>query len=130
MHTSVAFRRVSIRELLWLAAVVLLPLACNPWSYDAFALPKAVLLRTLALLWLASFAAEGLAEHHWDVGPARGLFLAVGSFAAALLAATLASINPRVSLWIKRSRAASPAARVCSAPDSGAAWAAMKSIFR
>jgi len=37
-------------EVIWLAAAVMVPLAFNPWSANAFELPKALLLRALALL--------------------------------------------------------------------------------
>lgn len=42
--------RIDTLELGWLAAAITLPLAINPWGSNAFELPKAALLKALALL--------------------------------------------------------------------------------
>jgi hypothetical protein len=53
-------------EVVWLAAVVTVPLVINPWECNAFELPKAVWLQTLGLLGSSRLLKPALAvaAHH------------------------------------------------------------------
>jgi tetratricopeptide (TPR) repeat protein len=92
-------------EAFCLATVVLVPLAVNPWGF-AYELPKAALLRGLALLMLAAHLVAlawsptppNLHDcfRHWLRRPLVRPALLVGSVA---LLSTFTSISPLVSLW-------------------------------
>ncbi|MBN1178622.1 MAG: O-antigen ligase family protein [Anaerolineae bacterium] len=86
-------------ESLWLIAAAALPLTFNPWSYNAFELPKALLLRLLALLMGVGTLAQVLAERpkHNNIPPS--LLWSALALGLALLLATALSIAPRASLW-------------------------------
>lgn len=81
-----------------LAAGPSVPLLFSPWHYNAFELPKAISARVLsglALLLLAYTSKGGGPRGRWlrrPAGPALTL-------AGALLAATVFSVDPRLSLW-------------------------------
>ncbi len=91
-------------EALWLAAAVMVPLAFNPWGANAFELPKALLLRALALLmglvalirfiegWGSTSRTPAQRSAMWLLWPAL-------AFGLAQTAATALSVNPRASLW-------------------------------
>jgi len=83
---------------LWLAAALLVPLALNPWGVSAFELPKAALVRALALglLLVAMVVALERPSHR------RALLrpaVAALPLALVLTAATLVSVDGRASLW-------------------------------
>lgn len=88
-------------EALWLTAVLLVPLAVNPWGL-AYELPKAALLRALTLLMLAAhFVALAWSPtspdlRRWLRAPLVRPILLVASI---LALSTLTSISPLVSLW-------------------------------
>ncbi len=88
-------------EALWLATVLLVPLAVNPWGL-AYELPKVALLRALTLLMLAAhFIALAWAPtspdlRRWLRAPlVRPILFLAGTLALS----TLTSISPLVSLW-------------------------------
>jgi putative inorganic carbon (HCO3(-)) transporter len=91
-------------EAIWLVAAVGVPLAFNPWGGSAFELPKALLLRALALL-----AVPAMLLYVWkrNERSSSGLFgsraamylLPILAWTVALVLATVFSVNPRVSLW-------------------------------
>ncbi|MBN1262425.1 MAG: O-antigen ligase family protein [Anaerolineae bacterium] len=81
-------------EALWLAAALLAPAAYNPWGSNIFALPKAVLVRALALL-LALAAAWPAPRKHRIPAPVWGAVALGGVW----IAATLLSTNVRASVW-------------------------------
>lgn len=88
-------------ESLWLATVLLVPLAVNPWGL-AYELPKAALLRALTLLMLAAhFVALAWSStlpdpRNWLCAPLVRPILLV---AVTIALSTLTSISPLVSLW-------------------------------
>lgn len=87
-------------EVLWLVAALAVPLAFNPWGANGFELPKALLLRALALwMGLAALAQFLTAGRRGFRKPASPLLWAALVFGLALIAATALSVNPRVSLW-------------------------------
>ena len=93
-----------IGEALWLIAAAAIPLVFSPWTYNAFELPKTALLKALVLLMgLVTLiqVINGRKDEGQDRKTAIGRYLlwpalAFGGVAAL---ATLASVNPRVSLW-------------------------------
>jgi tetratricopeptide (TPR) repeat protein len=84
----------------WLAAVLLVPLAVNPWGFN-YELPKVALFRALTLF----MAAAHILSLGWSPPPQARRWLRlplIGPIlllAAALLLSLAASISPRVSLW-------------------------------
>jgi hypothetical protein len=90
------------RSLLCVAAAVAVPLALNPWGANAFELPKALLLRLVALLMGLAALAQVI-----EIGdpsmrtrpPPRSLLWPTLALGLALTLATLLSVNPRASLW-------------------------------
>ena len=91
-------------EPLWLAAAIVVPLAFNPWGYSAFELPKAALLRALALLMglvalVGTIETRGSPNRSPSRRPTTPLLWPVLAFGAVLALATALSINPRSSLW-------------------------------
>ena len=112
-HVATAFVEAG-----WLAAVALVPLTVNPWSFN-YELPKVVIFRALTLLMLAAhllaYAVGGVSRRrfwareslptdaslnteigHWLRRPlVRPVLLVVG----VLLLSTLVSLSPLVSLW-------------------------------
>jgi O-antigen ligase len=91
-------------EAIWLAAAIVVPLAFNPWGYSAFELPKAALLRALALLMglvalVGTIETRGSPNRSPSRRPTTPLLWPVLAFGAVLALATALSINPRSSLW-------------------------------
>jgi O-antigen ligase/cytochrome c-type biogenesis protein CcmH/NrfG len=91
-------------EAIWLAAAVAVPVAFNPWGGSGFELPKAALLRALALLMglavlVRVIEARGNSRRSAPRRPATPLLLPTLSFGLGLALATALSINPRASLW-------------------------------
>ena len=89
-------------EIIWLLAAAAVPLAFNPWGCNAFDLPKAALVLTLALL--GGFAAlVHLARRPAGVtaprNPLPWLLWPASALALALILATVFSVNPYLSLW-------------------------------
>ncbi len=88
-------------ETLWLTAVVLVPLAVNPWGLT-YELPKTALLRGLVLLMLAAhllalaWSPARLDPRRWLRRPLVRPTLLVGGVA---VLSALTSISPLVSLW-------------------------------
>ncbi|CAG0937069.1 hypothetical protein TFLX_05975 [Thermoflexales bacterium] len=98
-HASPTLWSARASEALWLTAAVAVPLIFNPWGANAFELPKVLLLRTLALLMalvalIQFMEGRGSAQRsaRWLLWPALALGLAQA-------AATVLSVNPRLSLW-------------------------------
>jgi O-antigen ligase/Tfp pilus assembly protein PilF len=93
-----------IKEALWLIAAAAVPLVFSPWTYNAFELPKTALLKALALLMglMALIQViDGRKGEEQDLKtpiPRRLLWPAL-AFGGVVILATLASANPRVSLW-------------------------------
>lgn len=86
-------------EILWLTAAIAVPLAFNPWGGSAFELPKAALLRALTLpLGVAMLATAGRRSLSTARRPVPLLWPALVC-AGAWIAATVASVHSRVSLW-------------------------------
>ena len=96
-------RTIDPLELGWLAIVILVPLAINPWGSNAFELPKAALLQAFALT-LGLIALVRMIETRAAIERARGVWLAL-AFALTLIFATVFSINPRASIWGDYARA-------------------------
>ena len=91
-------------EVSWLAAAVAVPLTFNPWGYNAFELPKSLLLRVLALLMGLATLVRAVEERGGSDRTRRGrslplLLWPVLAFGLALALATVLSVNPRASLW-------------------------------
>ncbi|MFQ6100196.1 MAG: tetratricopeptide repeat protein [Anaerolineae bacterium] len=85
----------------WLAAIVLVPLAVNPWGLN-YELPKVALFRALTLLMLAAHVLA-LA---WEPCPPdprrwlhRPLVRPILLMAGVVLLSTFTSLSPLVSLW-------------------------------
>jgi putative inorganic carbon (HCO3(-)) transporter len=92
------------REALWFTAAAAIPLAFSPWTHNAFELPKTALLKTIALLMgLATLiqVINGRKDEAQDRKAfiARCLLWPVLAFGSVTTLATLASVNPRASLW-------------------------------
>jgi len=90
-------RLARVSEWLWLCAL-LVPLVLNPWGASAFELPKAALARALALSLLLVAMIVFLERP----SRRRALLRPAGAalpLALALIAATLASVDGRASLW-------------------------------
>ncbi|MDX1613700.1 MAG: O-antigen ligase family protein [Candidatus Promineifilaceae bacterium] len=83
---------------LLLLAVVAVPLAFSPWHYNAFELPKALLVRGLAglTILMLAYLPRRVALRLWRERPLVAPLLAL---AGALVAATIFSIDSRLSLW-------------------------------
>ena len=91
-------------EALWLAAAAMMPLAFNPWGANAFELPKALLLRALALLMglvalIRFIEGWGHSSRPPAQQPAVRLLWPALALGLAQAVATALSINPRASLW-------------------------------
>ena len=94
----------------WLAAVVFVPLAVNPWGFN-YELPKVALFRGLALLMLAAhfvaYGVGGVSRHRNRASPGiefgqwlrRPLVRPILLVASVILLSTLTSLSPLVSLW-------------------------------
>lgn len=90
-----------VLEGLWLVAAATVPLALNPWGYNAFELPKTALLKALVLLMgLAALiqAVEREPRAQKPYVPPTLLWPAL-AFGLGLALATVFSVNPRASLW-------------------------------
>ncbi len=93
-----------VLEAMLLVAGVAIPLVFNPWSFNAFELPKVALLRALALL-MALVATvyiierKGRRQLPWKDHPSRYVVSAALGFGLAFGLATALSVNPGVSLW-------------------------------
>ncbi|MFN2270881.1 MAG: O-antigen ligase family protein [Anaerolineae bacterium] len=93
-----------IGEALWLIAAAAIPLVISPWTYNAFELPKTALLKALALL-MGLVTLIHVIDGRKDEGQdrktpiARYLLWPALAFGGVAALATLASVNPRVSLW-------------------------------
>ena len=88
------------REALWLITAAAIPLTFSPWTHNAFELPKTALLKALVLLMgLVTLiqVIDGQKEQGSSI-PRCLLWPALTLGGAAVLA-TLASVNPRTSLW-------------------------------
>jgi len=87
-------------EACWLAAVLLVPLAVNPWGFN-YELPKVTLFRGLTLLMVAAH----LLLLAWSSPPSvrrwlqQPLVRPILLVALVLILCLAASISPRVSLW-------------------------------
>jgi len=89
-------------EIMWLLAAAAVPLAFNPWGCNAFDLPKAALLLTLALLGGLAALVQMTRRPAGVTAPPRPLpwlLWPVSAFAVALILATVFSVNPYLSLW-------------------------------
>jgi O-antigen ligase/Flp pilus assembly protein TadD len=91
-------------EAIWLSAAVMVPLVFNPWGVNAFELPKALLLRALALLMglatlIRFIESSGSLNRPALQLPAMRLVWPALAFGLAQAAATALSVNPRASLW-------------------------------
>ncbi|MBN1640358.1 MAG: O-antigen ligase family protein [Anaerolineae bacterium] len=94
--------RQRIEEAVWLAAAACIPLIVQPYGCSAFELPKAALLRALVLLAAPLALARALEGGRARVRHPRWLSLTIAPallFGLAQAAATLASTDPRASLW-------------------------------
>jgi O-antigen ligase len=91
-------------EVSWLAAAVAVPLTFNPRGYNAFELPKSLLMQVLVLLMSLATLVRAVEEREGS-GHARRrrplplLLWPVLAFGLALALATVLSVNPRISLW-------------------------------
>ncbi len=99
----------------WLAIAVLVPLAINPWGESVFALPKAVVLRTLvcgmAGVWVA---AEFLNRRPTDQTLRQSpLTMPVAVLLTVIVAATVLAQAPLLSLWGSHERAEGALTLVC-----------------
>jgi hypothetical protein len=95
---------IHTKETLWLVAAATIPLACSPWTHNAFELPKTAVLKALVLLMgLASLiqAINGRKDRERPSGAVipRALLWPALTFGGAAALATALSVNPRVSLW-------------------------------
>ncbi len=87
-------------EACWLAAIVLVPLAINPWGFN-YELSKVALFRALTLL----MAAAHVLSLAWGPAPDRQRWLhrpltrPIILIAVVLLFSVLTSISPGISLW-------------------------------
>lgn len=94
----------SLPFILSLLSAVALPVLFNPWSYNAFALPKALLLR-LVLLLLAGAVLLQLTSTRPSSpaspppGSMQRILWAALALGGTLLLATLFSVNPPLSWW-------------------------------
>ena len=93
-----------IGEALWLIAAATIPLAFSPWTHNAFELPKTALLKALVLLMgLVTLiqVIDGRKGEGQDrkTAIARCLLWPALAFGGAAILATVASIDPRASLW-------------------------------
>ncbi len=73
-----------------IAALLTLPVACGPFTYDAVALPKALLFSFATLLAVLLFAASGDLASRWPRLPLREMGLPLAAF---LLLATAACLH-------------------------------------
>lgn len=98
-----------VQEVLWLTTAATVPLAFNPWGYNAFELPKTSLLKALALL-MGLAALIQVIERHGDRERSRKLHAQqpripptllwpAMAFGLGLILATVFSVNRHVSLW-------------------------------
>ena len=99
----------------WLAIAVLVPLVVNPWGESIFALPKAVVLRTLVGgmlgLWVA---AQLLNRRPTDRTLKQSpLTLPVAVLLTVIVAATVLAHAPVLSLWGSHERAEGALTLVC-----------------
>jgi tetratricopeptide (TPR) repeat protein len=87
-------------EACWLAPVLLVPLAVNPWGFN-YELPKVALFRALTL----ALAGAHILRAAWYPAPRergwlrRPLVIAALLVAGVLVLTTVVSVSPRVSLW-------------------------------
>lgn len=93
-----------ILEGLWLATAVAVPVAISPWGYNAFELPKALLLRLLVLLMalaalFQAFDSPPKVKRARFSRPAIPLLWPTLLFGLTLILATALSVDLRVSLW-------------------------------
>ena len=88
----------------WLAAAVAVPLAFNPWGFNGFELPKALLLRAIVLL-MGMGALLGAGERLSGSRPVSlrrgptGMTWSAVALGLVMALATVFSVNPRASLW-------------------------------
>ena len=93
-----------ILEGLWLATAVVVPVAISPWGYNAFELPKALLLRLLVLLMVLAalcraFDTPPKVKQTGFRRPTIPLLWPTLLFGLTLILATALSVDRRVSLW-------------------------------
>jgi O-antigen ligase len=92
------------REALWLVVAAAIPVAFSPWTYNGFELPKTALLRALVLL-MGLAALLQIIDGQMDTKGTRSppmprcLLWPVLILGGVAILATVASVNPRVSLW-------------------------------
>lgn len=96
---------------------VLVPLAINPWGESVFALPKAVLLRTLVCGMLGVWVAATLLNRRPTDQTLKQspLTLPVAALLAVIVAATVLAQAPLLSLWGSHERAEGALTLVCLA---------------
>ncbi len=99
----------------WLALAVLVPLVINPWGESIFALPKAVVLRTLVGGMLGLWAAARILNRRPTDQTLRQspLILPVAVLLSVIAAATVLAQAPLLSLWGSHERAEGALTLVC-----------------
>ena len=99
----------------WLAIAVLVPLVVNPWGESIFALPKAVVLRTLVGGMLGLWVAVRLLNRRPTVRTLKQspLTLPVAALLTVIVAATVLAHAPMLSLWGSHERAEGALTLVC-----------------
>ncbi|MGC9358224.1 MAG: O-antigen ligase family protein, partial [Anaerolineae bacterium] len=78
---------------------VSIPVLFNPWGANAFELPKALAIRTVAILLGVVTLANAAEKGHLGGKRLPLHVIALILLTVVLIAATLFSINPRLSLW-------------------------------
>ncbi len=86
-------------EAVWLALLVLMPLAFSAYAESNFALPKAVWLRLLVPLGLVALAAVHTRSDGRDEIKVGGAWFAIGLAVLVSLASNLVAVNPAAAFW-------------------------------
>ena len=100
-----------VLEVLWLLAVLVVPLAAAPRSFmlDHVAVPQTTALQILVALMVIAWSVKWLIKPAWpsihwtrEPGPSRWIWASLGLFALSYVVATLASVSPDISTWGKK----------------------------